>query len=312
MAGGYPCCCSASSSGGGNRYCHCCVGYITPETWTVTVEGIANGTCADCEDLNGTYVLDWVRAGPFNASCVWELSIPETCGYDLVIFSIGGSGCVDVILGFYDSSFVVTPLLFGFLRSEINGFACSGCHESEPVAFGQNPTLLCGTSAATVTISTDGADCGDPGACCGDDFSMDLIADITGADLCACSCGPALDPHNLRFVYFGTGAFDVTDGGGCACPTTDANAGPMKWYVPEVYGGSILLIASCTDPTISIRLYVTCCCGGAAWQVQYSGSIPTGSCNFDGVVLSYAATNCGAAPAGCPAGGSTVTLSVPA
>lgn len=131
MAGGhYPCCCVprdtisgrgssppvgsiAGPPGSGGSLtvpCPCCVGGIAPPQIRVVVPNLVPYYplghplhCLDCEELEGTYYLDWVapedtatyREFCARGSCLWALQFAEVCGYSRASFwlecSPGGS-----------------------------------------------------------------------------------------------------------------------------------------------------------------------------------------------------------------------------
>lgn len=84
---GCPCCSSACP--------HC--SSAVPQQLQVVVSGVTNGFCAECSNLNGTYIC--VLSGqtgsppPGVGACLWDVSIPPLCGptfpFDLVRVSIG-------------------------------------------------------------------------------------------------------------------------------------------------------------------------------------------------------------------------------
>jgi len=59
-----------------NTSCAECVGSgkNAPSYYTVVVDGIANSTCSDCDDYNGTYIMEHLT------DCLWGVDSPEPCG----------------------------------------------------------------------------------------------------------------------------------------------------------------------------------------------------------------------------------------
>lgn len=67
--------------------CDACDGPL-PSAWEVTISGVLQdpvNPCANCSDLNGTYLIDERTAG----SCTWSLAFPSSvCGFDHLYLSI--------------------------------------------------------------------------------------------------------------------------------------------------------------------------------------------------------------------------------
>lgn len=54
----------------------CCPSGIAPPSLLLTVSGIANGTCGDCADFNGTYELPF--SGSTDGTCFYDLELEQT------------------------------------------------------------------------------------------------------------------------------------------------------------------------------------------------------------------------------------------
>lgn len=76
--GWYPCCCEDE---GTEADCVRCDDN-TPDPITVTISGVSNTEdCSECEDMNGSFVLDWV------SGCKWQLALsPTICDYEYITF----------------------------------------------------------------------------------------------------------------------------------------------------------------------------------------------------------------------------------
>ena len=83
--GGYPCCCGEKCS----RTCSACLDNIASQSWTVVVSGLANDRCANCADLDGTYICEWYESPPAPYACLWTCAIdPTVCGCTVVAFQV--------------------------------------------------------------------------------------------------------------------------------------------------------------------------------------------------------------------------------
>jgi len=51
--------------------CAPCTSGFAPETFSVTIAGYADDTCASCEDYDGTYVLDYDEGDTTTNACYW-------------------------------------------------------------------------------------------------------------------------------------------------------------------------------------------------------------------------------------------------
>ena len=75
----YPCCCEKQFT------CEPCPGGTNnaPQYMTVVISGMADDTCANCDDYDGTYVLEFdedLSGAAFN-QCIWiNNAIPLHCG----------------------------------------------------------------------------------------------------------------------------------------------------------------------------------------------------------------------------------------
>jgi hypothetical protein len=105
----YPCCCSKGGISGLSGYpgpprpvgsflggsglrmpCDCCLPNTAPFQVQVEATGIVPGpeeTCAECENLNGIYILTWLDPSEFenyclppNPICAWGLTFDTICG----------------------------------------------------------------------------------------------------------------------------------------------------------------------------------------------------------------------------------------
>lgn len=194
----------------------------------------------------------------------------------------------------FDCSFDFTPLSLN-LQSIGTEFVC-------------RPSTSPPATALVTACDGFGPNCDEESpSCCGTDHPTTLKADLSNVETCGCICGPLLDPHNLSLEYFGTGAYHLCDG----AAITALAAGSMKWYVPGIYGGNIVLEARCGSSDISLFLYVTCCCPdtGTVWQLTFDGAAALGSCHFDASLIAPLPT--GTPPIGCPAGIAVAHITTP-
>lgn len=150
MAGGYPCCCgevgSGSLSGSVNLGCFCChASDPAPAQVEVTLAGVTDGSCGDCEMLNGVYVCDrlsdadtrdifcnpTIDSGtPPIEMCCWGLEFPEVCGFTKMLVTLDCS--------FLSPPGYVSVYLFGDCRRDVYGL---------PFLFGSDTYLLFDGSA---------------------------------------------------------------------------------------------------------------------------------------------------------------------
>ena len=72
--GGYPCCCEKHI-----EVCSYCDDDAAPEEILVSLRGIANGSCANCNDYNDDFVFTWNPNG--SCGCLWSKTIEDDC-YD--------------------------------------------------------------------------------------------------------------------------------------------------------------------------------------------------------------------------------------
>lgn len=74
-----------------------CYSNSQPQKLQLTIAGLEGGTgCSDanCESLDGTYILDLVKAGPVYSACYYFVALdPTVCGFDGLI--VGGGGTQD-------------------------------------------------------------------------------------------------------------------------------------------------------------------------------------------------------------------------
>lgn len=77
---------------GGGDCASSCGGCSMPFTVSVAISGVTNGSCGDCTDLNGTYILTWVSSYPLSTEdwCAqWVGTVAEAgcgSGYDIVLY----------------------------------------------------------------------------------------------------------------------------------------------------------------------------------------------------------------------------------
>lgn len=72
---GWWCCCQ----------CPYCRG-AHPKELEVTIAGLTDRDCGDCDVLNDTFVLDFIGDGP--SGCCWVYRFDETCGFDILVACI--------------------------------------------------------------------------------------------------------------------------------------------------------------------------------------------------------------------------------
>ncbi len=80
FAGGYPCCCDDCP-------CSVCSG-ASPCCWKVVISGVVEGSCGDCECIDGTYFV------PYSTACDWTRTLsgaPCTDGVIQVTVFLDGS-----------------------------------------------------------------------------------------------------------------------------------------------------------------------------------------------------------------------------
>lgn len=88
--GGWPCCCPRGA-GSSRSFTSCsnCIGSLAPPHLQIDLSGFpgsGSSTCANCSDLNGTYVLP--RISPASPGCVYAADMSFSCncgtstGYD--------------------------------------------------------------------------------------------------------------------------------------------------------------------------------------------------------------------------------------
>lgn len=72
--------------------CENCEGGV-PGKWQIVLSGFTNGSCGECTNLNGTWVLECVEAA---SSCFWRVALdPTICGGNQItmdIFDVGFPG----------------------------------------------------------------------------------------------------------------------------------------------------------------------------------------------------------------------------
>lgn len=74
--------------------CASCTNGDMPPSIQVVINGLTNGTCSDCDDLNATYILSILQQIPSGTSpCIWAYALPVTiCGVTSVNLRVGSSG----------------------------------------------------------------------------------------------------------------------------------------------------------------------------------------------------------------------------
>ena len=112
---------------------------VAPATWTVTLAGITDGTCSDCETWNRQYLMTFNPTGGGTA-CVWTETISLGCSVIKAQFSISG-GTANFAL--FSSGGGVAAWELG---SGVNCFAANVLTLSGAIA-------ECSTLPATVTVS---------------------------------------------------------------------------------------------------------------------------------------------------------------
>ncbi|MEQ8785139.1 MAG: hypothetical protein RIC55_02535 [Pirellulaceae bacterium] len=74
-----PCCC-------GSSLCQYCQSGTTPNELEVTIVGLTDRECSDCETMNDTYILQWIGDGP--SGCCWRFDFEEICSFDVLVACI--------------------------------------------------------------------------------------------------------------------------------------------------------------------------------------------------------------------------------
>ncbi len=94
--GGYPCCCSGDSGPDPDYRCELCIEDTVPESMTVTISGMGEGTCGTCYSLNDIYTLDYE---PDVLPCFYRLidySMDCTCSHIRLQLADDGHGNVAI------------------------------------------------------------------------------------------------------------------------------------------------------------------------------------------------------------------------
>jgi len=155
---GYPCCCPSASSCG----CTCSACSDTaPCCWRVDIAGMADNTCSECENFNGTWYLSQDTAG----GCTWSVRIPTGC-----------TECDSVDL-------VLTVHLDGSdykIKVEMVDDSDTVLHKWEK-NYGEAAPDCCGLSSESLPHVTNSGDCDSSSATC----------TITAADNNACEAACA-------------------------------------------------------------------------------------------------------------------------
>ena len=75
----FPCCTCTRCDGG------------HPQQFSILVSNVTNKGCEDCDDYNGTFVLDYAGTFP-SGTCTWVYTFPETvCDADIYRLNVGWS-----------------------------------------------------------------------------------------------------------------------------------------------------------------------------------------------------------------------------
>jgi len=101
IAFGAGCCCDAIE-------CTCCdPSDDVPDELQVTISGLSDNTCDDCDDLNGVYILPVSVDPVFSpAVCIWKYVFSsEVCGVDYIAVILYGASVSYVVFGItYDAA----------------------------------------------------------------------------------------------------------------------------------------------------------------------------------------------------------------
>ena len=327
MAGGYPCCCvgEGSSSSPSPCHCSCCLPLSTPCSVTLTLCGLLNASCTDCDTLNGTYVLDWLDPLTTNiddwcgsllllgagsglniaathyaiqSGCAWGLEMPAVCGcYTKAIYgyvcNFGGMHTFFALLPDPCVSSADPEIGCGagvLVWSKYDLLVAGHCYECKTLTAQAGDFGKCEVPVDSVVFAECGDVACDSTSCCGADMPGTLHANLTGADDCTCPAPWIGVANDFDLTFFGTGEF-------ARCLPNGATlfAGNMKWYYPQRNGGSLVLVADCLADKIALTFYATCC-ADPNWFASWYGEAPLGSCHFNNVQLHQVSSSngCGA------------------
>ena len=138
--------------------CSCCVSCPVcvppggaPSSFEVVIANITNGSCTDCDDLNGTFIADY--QGTNGATCYWRYTFPSTtCEVQTLYVTIKASQ-IDVILMNIPDFMAGNPSKdVEWRNSGLSDIDC-GSLSSESISYLGNFNIGCTTSSGTASIS---------------------------------------------------------------------------------------------------------------------------------------------------------------
>ena len=133
----------------GTGVCIVCTSSASAEQYQIDISGVGNGTCADCDTFNGTWVVTRgaSRCGVANG-CNWDYITPDMCG--------GENTCIAMVI---NSNGLGT--YFIIVTGGISGFAPGIQYQDTSMS---QPT--CSTfSAKNIAFSSNGPNCANTSTC---------------------------------------------------------------------------------------------------------------------------------------------------
>ena len=124
----------------GECCCENCTGGSLPDSVSVTLNGVSDGSCGNCESYDGTYVLERTAIDTFGnpRSCLWQYKFPDPqCSYKYLQFWAGNylTGWWGVVLWLTSTDRVIwrggtVPVSCDFDAADVpfysNGTQCIG------------------------------------------------------------------------------------------------------------------------------------------------------------------------------------------
>jgi hypothetical protein len=117
----------------------CPVCAVTPRFWNVTLAGITDGTCGDCETWNREYLLEF-NAGLSTVACVWTQTVAIGCDVIEAKFTLFGIGVSS--LASFRLSTSLGVVADWYLAYGVHGVAVS-CLGPVPLFTGAPPATVC-------------------------------------------------------------------------------------------------------------------------------------------------------------------------
>lgn len=142
-AKGARCCCGE---------CAACDDGNGPQQIQITITGITDDGCGDCDDLNGDYICELNTTDPDagDPSCNWRLAFANICGDIQADIYVGRSGA-DVVVEVLLSGFGSFDHRFTKTYSAVSSIDCN--FVAEDIPWDSQTATNCDSSAATATLT---------------------------------------------------------------------------------------------------------------------------------------------------------------